>query len=92
MTEAMEIHKACVSTIALKAEAARALKIWLLVIIISVATICLVSLILFLFHRRNARKKQKRNVSINNNTDEEGVSSPEEQEISSDEMLNETKS
>ncbi|PNF24733.1 hypothetical protein B7P43_G16628 [Cryptotermes secundus] len=90
-SEAMEIHEACMSAIALKAEAVQARRIWLIVII-SVATICIVSLILFLFYQRNRRKKQKKKVSNNNNTDQEGVLPPEEQEISSDEMLNETNS
>lgn len=89
MTEAMEIYEACMSTIAAKAEILHARKTWLLVIIILAVTICIASLILFLFHRRNKRKNQKKKVSINNNTHQKGVSPPEEQEISSDEMLNE---
>jgi heme/copper-type cytochrome/quinol oxidase subunit 2 len=92
MTEAMKIYEACKSAIALKAEVVKARKTWLLVIIILAVTICIALLILFLFHRRNKRKNQKKKVSINNNTDQKGVSPPEEQEISSDEMLNETKS
>lgn len=91
MTEAMEIYEACMSAIAAKAEV-QARKIWLVVLIILAAIICIVILILFLLHRRNKRKNQKKKLNINNNRDQKGLSPPEEQEISSDELLREAKS
>jgi preprotein translocase subunit SecG len=92
MTEAMEIYEACMSIVAAKAEVVQARKTWLLVIVILAATICICILILFLLHRRNKRKNHKKKLNINNNTDQKGLSPPEEQEISSDELLKEAKS
>jgi mannitol-specific phosphotransferase system IIBC component len=93
MTEAMEIHGACMHAIAVKAEVRQAQKIWLIVGIVSAVTLGLVAVILILIHRRNKRKdKKKKKVRMNNNTDRSGLSASGEQEVQSGELLNEVKS
>jgi hypothetical protein len=91
MTEAMEIYESCMSAVAVKAKIAKARKTWILAIVISGATIFAVTLILVFLHRRYKRKNRKKKVNVNNNTDHNAVSPPEEQETSSDEMLNEAR-
>jgi hypothetical protein len=92
MTEATEIYDACMSAVALRAEAIQARKTWLVVIIILAVTIGIAILILFLVRRRNRRKNQKKKVILNNNTNGKSPSPPEEQEVSADELLEEVKS
>jgi heme/copper-type cytochrome/quinol oxidase subunit 2 len=92
MTEARQIHEACVSAIAVRAEVLQARKTWLIVVIVLAAILGTVITALMLVHARNRRRNRKRNkATINNNTDGRGRSAPEDQAVPSGKMLLEVK-
>jgi hypothetical protein len=59
MTEAMQIHEACVSAIAVKAKVLQARKTWLLVVIVLGAILVTVKSVVILIHQCNKRKNRK---------------------------------
>jgi hypothetical protein len=88
MTEATQIHEACVSAIAVRAKVLQARKTWILVIIVLAAIICTVTSVLLLIHLCNKKKNRKqKKSSLNNNTDGRRPSAPEDLEVASGELL-----
>jgi hypothetical protein len=86
MSEAEEIYKACMSIVTAKEEAIQARNTWLLVGGILVFIIATGALILF-WYLRNKRKKQRKGMGTNNNTDKKCNSRIEEEEATTADTL-----
>jgi H+/gluconate symporter-like permease len=92
MSEAEEIYSACMSNVLSKAAAIQARNTWILVGSILASIIATGALLLFCY-RCNKRKKQKRDMGKNNNTDEKRTSQIEEEDaMTADTLLEGNKS
>jgi preprotein translocase subunit SecG len=93
MSEAEEIYGACMSNVRAKAEAIQAHNTLVIIMCVLGSTMITAVLILCCLLRRSKRKKQKKNAVVNNNIDVKGISRIEEEdEITTDVLLEGKKS